>query len=125
LVLELNLLEVKKMNDLKSMSCIQPKKGGQSLSKPEIEIYRPQIPDWDIIEIDGVNRLVRQFRFKNFVQALEFTNRIGELAEQEDHHPSILTEWGKVTISWWTHAVEGLHLNDLISAAKSDQIYLI
>jgi len=112
------------MNDLKSMSCTQPKIGGPSLSMSEIEGYRPQIPDWDIIEIEGVNRLVRQFMFKNFVKALEFTTRIGELAEQEDHHPSILTEWGKVTISWWTHAVEGLHLNDFICAAKSDQVYL-
>ena len=112
------------MNELKSMSCIRPTKGGSSLSKSEIEAYLPQVPDWDIDEIEGVKRLVRQFKFGNFVEALDFTNRIGELAEQEDHHPAILTEWGKVTITWWTHAVEGLHLNDFITAAKSDQIYV-
>ena len=76
-----------------------------------------------IIEIEGVKRLVRQYKFGNFFEALQFTNRIGELSEQEDHHPSILTEWGRVTITWWTHAVEGLHLNDFITAAKSDLKY--
>jgi 4a-hydroxytetrahydrobiopterin dehydratase len=54
---------------------------------------------------------------------LEFTNQVGELAEKEDHHPTILTEWGKVTVTWWTHVVKGLHLNDFISAAKTDQIF--
>lgn len=112
------------MKELKSMSCKQPSKGGPSLNESEIEAYLPQIPKWDLEEIDGVKQLVRQYKFKNFVEALEFTNKIGELAEQEDHHPSILTEWGKVTVSWWTHAVGGLHLNDFITAAKSDQIYL-
>ena len=111
------------MNELKSLSCTQPTKGGPSLSASEIEGYQTQIPDWDIIEIEGVKRLVRQYKFGNFVEALQFTNRIGELAEQEDHHPSILTEWGRATITWWTHAVEGLHLNDFITAAKSDLIY--
>ena len=112
------------MNELKSLSCTQPIKGGPSLSTSEIDQYLPQVPDWEIIENGGVKRLAHQFKFDNFVEALEFTNRIGELAEQEDHHPSILTEWGRVTIIWWTHAVEGLHLNDFISAAKSDQIYV-
>ncbi len=112
------------MNELKSMSCTRPIKGGPSISLSEIDQYQSQVPDWEIVEIEGVKRLVRQFKFDNFVEALEFTNRIGELAEQEDHHPSILTEWGRVTITWWTHAVEGLHLNDFITAAKSDQLYV-
>ena len=97
--------------------------GGPPLSTAEAEVYLPQIPDWNIVEIDGVDRLERQYKFNNFQEALNFTNRIGELAELEDHHPAILTEWGKVKITWWTHAVEGLHLNDFILAAKSDQIY--
>lgn len=111
------------MNDLKSMSCTQPKIGGPTLRESEIRAYHPQVPEWEIQEVDDVKRLVRQYKFSNFVEAMGFTNKIGELAEEEDHHPSILTEWGKVTVTWWTHAVGGLHLNDFITAAKSDQIF--
>jgi 4a-hydroxytetrahydrobiopterin dehydratase len=82
-----------------------------------------QLPDWEVIELDSINQLSRTFKFNNFVTALEFTNQVGELAEQEDHHPSILTEWGRVTVTWWTHAVSGLHVNDFISAAKTDQLF--
>jgi 4a-hydroxytetrahydrobiopterin dehydratase len=56
------------------------------------------------------------------VQALDFTNKVGGLAEEEDHHPAILTEYGKVTVVWWTHAIKGLHRNDFIMAAKTDQL---
>ena len=111
------------MNDLKLMSSAVPRIGGPPLSMAEAEVYLPQIPDWNIIEIDGIERLERQYKFNNFQEALEFTNRIGDLAEQEDHHPAILIEWGKVKVNWWTHAVGGLHLNDFILAAKSDQNY--
>jgi len=106
------------------MSCTQPTKGGPSLDSTEVEKYLPQIPDWEIVEVEGVKRLNRKFEFADFVSALRFTIKIGELAEREDHHPAILTEWGKVTLTWWTHAVNGLHLNDFITAAKSDQIYI-
>jgi 4a-hydroxytetrahydrobiopterin dehydratase len=98
--------------------------GGPSLPESEIKAYFPQVPDWEVVEVDSVKQLVRQYKFSNFTEALEFTNKIGELAEEEDHHPSILTEWGKVTVTWWTHAVGGLHHNDFITAAKSDQIYI-
>ena len=111
------------MSNLKSMSCKPPKVGGPSLEISEIKAYQDQIPDWDVVEVGGVNQLVRKYKFSDFVSALEFTNKIGLLAEQEDHHPSILTEWGSVTVTWWTHAVNGLHINDLISAAKTDQIF--
>jgi 4a-hydroxytetrahydrobiopterin dehydratase len=61
--------------------------------------------------------------YKNFVEALHFTNKVGELAETEGHHPSLLTEWGKVTVTWWTHKINGLHRNDFIMAAKTDELY--
>jgi 4a-hydroxytetrahydrobiopterin dehydratase len=111
------------MNDLRTMSCKPPKMGGPSLDTSDINIYLPQIPDWEVIEVGGVKRLTHQYKFNNFVTALEFTNKVGELAEQEDHHPAVLTEWGKVTVTWWTHAVSGLHINDFIGAVKTDQIF--
>lgn len=112
------------MSDLKKMSCTRPKKGDSPISSTDIEKFYTQISEWEIVEVEGVKQLSRQFDFPNFVTALEFTNKVGDLAEAEDHHPSILTEWGKVTVTWWTHVVKGLHLNDFITAAKTDQIYI-
>ena len=89
----------------------------------EIRQLRVQVPDWQLVEHDDVKRLQRVFRFRNFAQALEFTNRVGRLAEEEEHHPTILTEWGRVTVTWWTHKIKGLHQNDFIMASKTDRLY--
>ncbi len=93
------------------------------MEENEIPELKVQIPEWAVIEIDGIKRLERKFKFKNFIEALEFTNRVGTLAEAEDHHPALLTEWGSVTVTWWTHSVGGLHRNDFIMAARTDEIY--
>ncbi|PWH17639.1 MAG: 4a-hydroxytetrahydrobiopterin dehydratase [Anaerolineae bacterium] len=114
------------MNDLEELrqaKCIPCRRGDAPLSQAEIASLKELLTDWEVREADGVLRLQRVFRFKNFSQALEFTNRIGAIAEEQDHHPALLTEWGKVTVTWWTHAVGGLHRNDFIMAAKTDQIY--
>jgi 4a-hydroxytetrahydrobiopterin dehydratase len=105
------------------MKCVPARKGDPPAKEEDIAQYRTQIPDWQILEQEGIKRLERVFKFKNFVQALAFTNRVGDLAEEEDHHPSLLTEWGRVTVTWWTHAVSGLHHNDFVAAAKTDQLY--
>ena len=72
---------------------------------------------------DGIPKLARTFRFGNFGEALAFTAAVGELAEQEGHHPRIVTEWGRVAVTWWTHKIRGLHRNDFIMAAKTDQLF--
>lgn len=84
---------------------------------------KPQIPDWEIIEVKEVRRLKRVFRTGGWMPAVQFANSVAEIAEVEDHHPSILIEWGKVTVTWWTHAIRGLHRNDFIMAAKTDQAF--
>lgn len=88
----------------------------------EIEVLHRHTPQWSLIKTGDINQLQRQYRFSNFKAALEFTNRIGAIAELAGHHPAILTEWGKVTVTWWTHAISGLHQNDFIMAAKTDEI---
>lgn len=108
---------------LKEMKCVPCRGDEPSLTGPEIIELQPQVPEWQVVEQNGVKHLERTFKFKNFVQALDFTNQVGALAEQEDHHPSLLTEWGKVTVTWWTHKIKGLHRNDFIMAAKTDRIY--
>jgi 4a-hydroxytetrahydrobiopterin dehydratase len=66
-------------------------------------------------------QLEKQYRFDDFQQALAFTQTVGEIAEAEGHHPALLTEWGKVTVTWWSHEMRGLHRNDFIMAARTDQ----
>ena len=110
------------MDDLKRLNCVPPRRGGPPLSEADAAGFLPQIPDWEIIEVEGVRRLQREFKFKNFAEALSFTNQVGALAEAQDHHPALLTEWGVVTVTWWTHAVKGLHKNDFIMAAKVDAL---
>jgi 4a-hydroxytetrahydrobiopterin dehydratase len=111
------------MEELVELRCVPTRKGDPAAGEEEIATFHAQVPDWQIVERDGVRQLERVFKFKNFVQALAFTNRVGDLAEKEGHHPAILTEWGRVTVTWWTHAVAGLHKNDFIAAAKTDWLY--
>jgi len=89
----------------------------------EIQELKPQIPEWTLAERDDIQRLERVFRFTNFTEALNFTNRVGALAEQERHHPAILTEWGRVTVTLWTHKIRALHGNDFIIVAKLDSVF--
>ena len=109
------------MTSLIEMHCTRPKEG-EGLSPQEIEKYATHVPDWEVQNKDGVARLVRHFRFKNFSQALAFSIEVGIIAEKEDHHPAIMTEWGRVTVTFWTHFINGLHLNDFIAAAHTDQL---
>ena len=93
------------------------------LEDAEIRELMPQVPDWELVHEDGVAKLRRSYSFRNFRDALALTNRIGELAEAEGHHPTLVTEWGRVTVTWWTHKIRGLFGNDFIMAAKSDEAY--
>jgi 4a-hydroxytetrahydrobiopterin dehydratase len=105
------------------MKCVPCSGGVPALTREEIERYHKEVPDWDVIEENGQPKLKRVIKFKNFAQALDFTNQVGAVAEEEDHHPALLTEWGKVTVWWWTHVIKGLHTNDFVMAAKVDELY--
>lgn len=93
------------------------------MTDDEIAEFHLQVPDWDIVELEGIKRLRRVFSVDDFAQALELTNKVAVLAEEEKHHPALLTEWGRTTVTWWTHKIKGLHRNDFIMAAKTDQLY--
>jgi 4a-hydroxytetrahydrobiopterin dehydratase len=111
------------MSELSQLQCTTLQKGEPTLTEGEVFKLHPQVPEWQIKEVDGEKRLERVFKFKDFAQALEFTNKVGAIAEEQDHHPLIVTEWGKVTLDWWTHKIGGLHKNDFIMAAKTDEVY--
>jgi 4a-hydroxytetrahydrobiopterin dehydratase len=108
---------------LVGMRCVACRRDEPTVTDAEIAGFQPQIPDWEITELDGVKRLRRAFRFPDFAVALAFTDMVGALAEGEGHHPELLTEWGRTTVNWWTHTIKGLHRNDLIMAAKTDELF--
>ncbi len=110
------------MPSLSEMKCTALKGTEAPMAESQAYQYMPQIPGWQIQEVDGEKRLERVFKFKDFAEALAFTDRVGAAAEVEDHHPLLCTEWGKVTVHWWTHKIHGLHLNDFVMAAKTDTL---
>lgn len=110
------------MSDLSAERCVACRANAPRVSAQERPELAAQVPQWEVVDKDGIERLRRVFPFKDFAQALDFTNRVGELAEKENHHPAILTEWGRVTVTWWTHKIKGLHRNDYVAAAKTDRL---
>lgn len=94
----------------------------QPLTEKACQAYLKELPEWQIVEHDGIIKLTRHFTFRDFASALTFTHRVGDIAEQAGHHPVITTQWGKTTVEWWTHKINGLHINDFILAARTDEV---
>ena len=105
-------------DSLASERCVACRADAPMLSPAEVDALLPSVPGWSVVEADGELHLTRVFRFRDFAEALAFTNLVGAAAEAEGHHPALLTEWGRVTVSWWTHAIGGLHRNDFVMAAR-------
>ncbi len=103
--------------------CVACRRDSPAVTPDQVAEFKQQAPDWETISEDGIPKLCRTFKFTDFVQALSFTQKVGELAEREGHHPRIVTEWGRVSVTWWTHKIKNLHVNDFIAAAKTDAIY--
>jgi 4a-hydroxytetrahydrobiopterin dehydratase len=110
------------MAELAEMKCVACRGGEPTLTGEQMTSLQPDVPEWQVLSIDGVERLQRVFKLKNFIEAVAFSNKIAMVAEKEDHHPLIITEWGLVTVQWWTHKIKGLHKNDFIMAAKTDRL---
>jgi len=92
------------------------------LDDDEIARYAKQVPGWRVETVDGVRQLHKGYGFKNFAQALTFTNEVGALAEEINHHPELVTEWGRVTVKWWSHKIRGLHELDFAMAKRCDRL---
>jgi 4a-hydroxytetrahydrobiopterin dehydratase len=108
---------------LADQKCTACRPGSPAVGAQELADFLAQYPNWRIVERSGVQQLECRFKFKNYAQAVAFTNQVAEIAEAEDHHPALLLEWGRVTVTWWTHTIQGLHRNDLIMAAKTERLY--
>lgn len=111
------------MTEIGREKCVACRADAPKVTAEETEELLPLIPQWRVIPQEGIPVLERVFKFENFATALEFTNKVGATAEEEGHHPALLTEWGRVTVRWWTHKIRGLHRNDFIMAAKTDALY--
>jgi 4a-hydroxytetrahydrobiopterin dehydratase len=109
-----------KPEDLASRHCVACRGATPPLSEKEARGLLTGVALWSLQE--GATRLSRRFEFKDFVQAMEFVNRVAEIAEAEGHHPDIAIHWNKVDLVLWTHAIGGLHENDFIVAAKIDRL---
>jgi 4a-hydroxytetrahydrobiopterin dehydratase len=106
--------------DLASMQCVPCKGGIPPLARDEIEPYLSDLGnDWRVVDD---HHLEKEYRFKDFREALAFTNRVGELAEEVGHHPDIELSWGRVKLTVFTHKIGGLHESDFVFAAKADRV---
>jgi 4a-hydroxytetrahydrobiopterin dehydratase len=112
-----------RMNELAQLHCSPIEANTPRLNEREVSEFTVKLPGWQTYVKDGELRLEKNFKFENFSQAVAFTDRVAQIANAEDHHPAILTEWGKVTVTWWTHKIKGLHQNDFIMAAKTEQLF--
>ena len=103
--------------------CVACRRDSPRVTDEEIAEFQPSVPEWQLTEVDNVKRLGRTFKFRNFADALQFTQQVGDTAEAEGHHPRLTTEWGRVGVEWWTHKIRGLHRNDFIMSAKTNELY--
>jgi 4a-hydroxytetrahydrobiopterin dehydratase len=110
------------MTELAQFKCVACRGGEPTVTEAEIAELHPQIPEWQIVTREGIPHLERVFKFRNFIEAVAFTNKVALIAEKDDHHPLIVTEWGRVSVQWWTHKIKGLHRNDFIMAARTDAL---
>ena len=111
------------MAEIYREKCVACRRDSPHVTEAEIAELLPDVEEWELIDDKGVPKLDRGFRFADFVQALAFTKTVGEMAEEQGHHPKLVTEWGRVEVTWWTHKIRNLHRNDFIMAAKTDQLF--
>jgi 4a-hydroxytetrahydrobiopterin dehydratase len=108
---------------LAELKCTTCTTGDDAMNEQEIKAFLKDVPDWELVRNDSVDKLRRLFEFRDYSSAVDFTVQVAALAETADHHPSIQLEWGKTIVTWWTHTVNGLHKNDFIMAAKTSRAY--
>lgn len=107
---------------LTSLNCEACRADAPQATPEQRDEWGEQIPQWRVVSDAGVDRLERIFVLPDYPSALAFANQVAALAEELDHHPAILLEWGRVSVQWWTHKIGGLHRNDFIAAARTDDL---
>jgi 4a-hydroxytetrahydrobiopterin dehydratase len=103
--------------------CVACRRDSPRVTDEEIAELHPGVAEWRLTEDDGIKRLDRTFEVKGFAEAMALADQVGAAAEEEGHHPRLTVEWGRLNVAWWTHKIKGLHRNDFIMAAKTDELY--
>lgn len=111
------------MNNLVNNKCTACNPNSEPVASEKYKSFLTELPEWEISVKKSINTLCKLYSFKNYAEALQFTNEVANLAEAEGHHPKIILEWGKVEVNWWTHKIKNLHINDFIMAAKTEELF--
>ena len=111
------------MQDLEKMTCTAYDKNAPVLTTDEIAVLLKELNEWQVIMEIGIQKLTQCFVTKNYKNSMAFTNAVAQLADSMNHHPLLIVEYGKVTVTWWSHNIEGLHKNDFIMAAKTSLLF--
>ena len=109
--------------DLKQQTCEPCHSVAEPLAPEQCAEYLKELREWQMLSLDGIDRLVKTYPFDSYQGGLDFALAVGRIAEEVGHHPVMEIHWGKVCVSWWTHNIRGLHLNDFIMAARTDDLY--
>jgi len=112
----------KDRKQLAALKCVPCRGGVPPLADSRIKEMLPAVPGWTRIKDEGIDKMQKEFKFKDFKASMAFVNQVADIAEEQGHHPNILIDWNKVTLTLWTHAIKGLFDNDFIMAAKIDEI---
>lgn len=111
------------MSELANEQCSACKVGAPTVDTDEARQLLLEIPDWAIVTIKDIALLRREYKFNNFISAQAYVNSVAAMAEERQHHPEITFGWGYARLTWYTHKIKGLHRNDFVCAAKSDQLF--
>jgi 4a-hydroxytetrahydrobiopterin dehydratase len=112
------------MNELLNTKCEVCQVGAPKVNATQLTHYLKSLMYWELIEEEGIQKICRDYSTKSYPKTMNFVNSIADISTKEGHHPAIFFEYDHVTVIWWTHKIEGLHINDFIMAAKSDVCYL-
>jgi 4a-hydroxytetrahydrobiopterin dehydratase len=113
------------MTNLADAQIILGKKGDPPMTKDAIAQLLQEVPGWTITHDNGADKLVCEYKFKDYLKIVDLCTKFGNMAEQVNHHPVMLVEWGKLTVTWWTHVTGGLHRNDFIMAARCNRAAML
>lgn len=108
---------------LSKMQCSACHKNTEQLNEDEIARLKYKLPDWQVVNESGINKLRQRFATKNYTRSMAFTNALANIANEMDHHPLMVVEYNAVTVFWWSHIIKGLHQNDFIMAAKTSALF--